>query len=768
MSDRKADDELPKEDAAAPSAPVLPTERAATPAPRTSSASSQGLAIPSGAHTLPDGRLPTPSSQGRTVSGVTDPLLGSVLDDRYRIIRRLGTGGMATVYLAEHMFIGRKVAIKVLHPQLAADENFVRRFLNEGRAAGTLGHPNIIASTDMGTTPLGQPYLVLEYLEGKDLAQVIERDGALPAVRAARIGVQIASGLASAHTAKIIHRDLKAENIFLLNRNDRRDEVRVIDFGISKFGSTQATFAGLLIGTPQYMSPEQLQNPSEVDERTDIYALGVIMFQMLSGRLPFTDPTIPGLVSRIATETAPELTTLVPGLPSQLSRLVATALSKNPTERPESMAAFEEQLSRYANLGSPSIEIPIVDLEPIVPKKAEKKSPMMAIAAFAAIVVLGIAAMVLKPWESREAREAPAPTPVAAVTPTPAPAPEPTPAPAPAPAPVAAPAPTPAPAPVVAAAAPPPLTVVHFKISSPVKKARVAFRGRVQMLPLTVDVKPGSSPESVEVTAPGHTGRRFWVTFDKETMELSSPLAKGTGVVEASETETAVALGNVPPEALDLPPVTNEATPPVTPTPHRAHREDREKADKPAAAEPAPVVAAVTPAPKAEPAPPPEKAAEKAAEKTAEKSADKPKGGPVAGELAAAPPAPAPKPAEPPKAEPAAAPAPTPPPASGSNANEAVPVLNPFEVADMRNAINSQMGTLKVCSEGARKDNPNFQGNVTLTMELNSDGTVATASANAGPGNGKFAACVIRTVRKWSFPKPPGGKARMVFPLFLG
>src|SRR6185436_19341266 len=142
------------------------------------------------------------------------------------------------------------------------DENFVRRFLNEGRAAGTLGHPNIVASTDMGTTPMGQPYLVLEYLEGRDLAAVIERDGALPVVRAARIAVQVASGLASAHAAKIIHRDLKAENIFLISRPDKRDEVRVIDFGISKFGATQSTQAGMLVGTPQYMSPEQLIDPS--------------------------------------------------------------------------------------------------------------------------------------------------------------------------------------------------------------------------------------------------------------------------------------------------------------------------------------------------------------------------------------------------------------------------------------------------------------------------------------------------------------------------
>ncbi|MBK7860304.1 MAG: serine/threonine protein kinase [Archangiaceae bacterium] len=700
----------PKSDDGAPSEGAAPLQSSATPAPR--SPSSPGA----------EGRLPTPS--GRTVSGVTDPLINSVLDDRYRIVRRLGTGGMATVYFAEHMFIGRKVAIKVLHPQLAADENFVRRFLNEGRAAGTLGHPNIIASTDMGTTPLGQPYLVLEYLEGKDLAQVIDRDGALPPVRAARVGVQVASALSAAHAAKIIHRDLKAENIFLLNRNDRRDEVRVIDFGISKFGSTQATYAGLLIGTPQYMSPEQLSNPSEVDERADVYALGVILFQMLTGRLPFSDPTIPGLVTKITNEEPPELTTLVPTIPVGLGRLVASALSKSPRDRPESMAAFEEQLARFANLTSASLEVPAADLLPARPRRKGSPVTMFGIAA---VALLGVTAMVLKPWERTAAPAA------VAVTAPPAPAPlekaaAPTPAPA---APVAVAAVEPA-----AAPEPPVLSVVHFKVSSPLKKARVAFRGRVHLLPYSADLKPGFTPESVEVTAPQYAGRRFWVTFDQENMELTVPLTKGAGVVEASETETAVALGNAPPEALEAEKA--EA---------RAERKARREAQ-------AVAVAA-------------------AAAGTDEKV----KGGPVSGELNVPPPAlqpPSPKdvpPAEV-KAEPAPAPATAPAPeaaaAPPAPAKEEVRVVNPFEQTDLRNAINGQVSSLRPCTDAARKESSDFQGSVTLTMEVNGDGTVATASANAGPGNGKFAACVIRTVRKWSFPKQTATKTRMVFPLILG
>lgn len=661
---------------------------------------------------------PSPSTNGqpgmpgsaRVASGVTDPLLGNVLDDRYRVIRPLGTGGTASVYLAEHIFIGRKVAIKVLHAQLAAEESFVRRFLNEGRAAGMLGHPNIIASSDMGTTPLGQPYLVLEYLEGKDLAQVVERDGAMPAVRAARIGVQIASALGAAHASKIIHRDLKAENIFLLDRNDRRDEVRVIDFGISKFGSTSSTMAGQVIGTPQYMAPEQISNPSEVDQRADIYGLGVIMFLMLSGRLPFSDPSIPGLVAKIVKETPPDLSALVPNVPAGLARLIASALSKDPSGRPESMAAIEEQLARYANLTSPSMETPAVDLQPAPPKRRS----LMPMAIGAAAVLLGVAAMVLKPWErSAPPADLEPPSPVAEVIPAPMPEPAAVPAPSPAPAPLPAPAPAAVPAPPEPAPAAA-LSTVHFTVTSPAKKARVAFRGRVHMLPLETDIKPGSTPESIEVTAPGHAARRFWVTLDKEKIDLAAPLRPGAGVVEASETETAVALGNAPPEALEV-----------------AKPERR------------------APAPKREPI-------------AALAPDERPKSGPVSGELPAPPP-PGVQPATP-KAPPVEAPAPAPEPPKA----EELKIVNPFEVPDLRNAINGQVASLRPCTEAARKESSDFQANVTVTMEVNADGTVLTASANAGPGNGKFAACVIRTVRKWGFPKQAAVKTRMVFPLILG
>jgi hypothetical protein len=291
---------------------------------------------------------------------------------------------------------------------------------------------------------------------------------------------------------------------------------------------------------------------------------------------------------------------------------------------------------------------------------------------------------------------------------------------------VATPAPTPP-----ASDAP---AVVHFKVSSTAKKARVAFRGRMYMLPLVLDVKPGGAPESVEVTAPGHTGRRFWITFDREALDLTAPLSRGSGVTEATETETAVALGNAPPEALE---------------PEPARRAPRPAAPS-TSATPAAAVAAATP---------PASGAPTAA------GASAPPAGPVAQ------PTPAPPPvaeAAAPKAE-SAPPKPAEPLLPGESETGEVAVINPFESADMRNAINSQMNTLKACTQAAHQDNPDFSGNVTITIELEPEGTVASASANAGPGNSKFATCLIKTLRKWKFPKPPSGKrTRMIFPLFLG
>src|SRR3954470_5058708 len=205
---------------------------------------------------------------------------GDVVEGRYRIIKTLGAGGMGTVYLAEHALIKRRVAMKILHPDLATDSDVVERFMNEARAAGTLGHPNIVESTDMGFTHNHVPYIVFEYLEGALLTDEIYRVGGLPVRRAVRIAEQIASALLAAHNASIVHRDLKSDNVFLTDKDDALDHVKVLDFGISRFMKLEDRQRNMIVGTPEFMAPEQITNPDGVDKRADVYALGVILYEM--------------------------------------------------------------------------------------------------------------------------------------------------------------------------------------------------------------------------------------------------------------------------------------------------------------------------------------------------------------------------------------------------------------------------------------------------------------------------------------------------------
>jgi serine/threonine protein kinase len=214
--------------------------------------------------------------------------IGEVVEGRYKILRPIAEGGMGTVYLAEHWLIKRKVAMKILRKDLATDVVMLRRFMNEALAAGTLGHPNIVESTDMGFTRDDVPYIVFEYLQGCVLADEIAL-GPLMVVRALAIAHQIASALAAAHDANIIHRDLKSDNIFLTVKGDKRDHVKVLDFGISRFQSAKdrTSQGGNLLGTPEFMAPEQVMTPDAIDHRIDIYALGVILYEMLTGSVPF-------------------------------------------------------------------------------------------------------------------------------------------------------------------------------------------------------------------------------------------------------------------------------------------------------------------------------------------------------------------------------------------------------------------------------------------------------------------------------------------------
>ncbi|HUJ61327.1 MAG TPA: serine/threonine-protein kinase, partial [Kofleriaceae bacterium] len=293
---------------------------------------------------------------------------GDTVEGRYRIIKALDSGGMGTVFLAEHVLIKRRVAMKVLRPELAADADVVERFMNEARAAGTLGHPNIVESTDMGFTREGIPYIVFEYLEGTLLVDEIYRLKGIPARRAFRIAHQIASALHAAHTAGIVHRDLKSENIFLTDKDERPDHVKVLDFGISRFLEAEADSGGrnTTMGTPEFMAPEQITSPDKVDRRTDIYALGVILYEMLAARRPFQNTGDAQAVLHAVVHDLPPELPHTDGPPGLSEMIVEKLLAKDPDKRYQSMRELQTAIEAFFDVSRPSgsmtpLSIPVPD-----------------------------------------------------------------------------------------------------------------------------------------------------------------------------------------------------------------------------------------------------------------------------------------------------------------------------------------------------------------------------------------------------------------------
>jgi len=273
--------------------------------------------------------------------------------NNYEMTRLLGEGGMGAVYLAEHPFLGRKAAIKILKPECASNSDYVQRFLNEARAANAIHHPNIIDIIDVGILPDGVPYMMMELLQGESLADRLRRVGRLPLSEALFVARQIASALAAAHAASIIHRDLKPDNVFVVPdpQNPGKEHIKVLDFGIAKLRpefapSTPKTSAGALMGTPAYMSPEQcMGKTAEIDPRADIYALGVILFEMLCGQLPFQGQTFGDYFLQHITAPPPQPRDLNDEIPFHIEAVILKALAKAPQDRIQTMDAFAELLA---------------------------------------------------------------------------------------------------------------------------------------------------------------------------------------------------------------------------------------------------------------------------------------------------------------------------------------------------------------------------------------------------------------------------------------
>ena len=275
-----------------------------------------------------------------------DALLGQMLGS-YRLDRVLGEGGMGAVYEGVHPVIGARVAIKVLRPEVAANPAVVERFFNEARAVNLIGHRNVVRILDLASER-GYYFCVMELLEGEPLSARLSGGRRMPFSMAGPILLQCAWALEAAHQRKIIHRDIKPDNVFLVLEKGQRDLVKVVDFGIAKLTASgldvQRTSAGVVMGTPAYMSPEQAEGAAELDGRSDIYSLGVVMFQMATGRLPFLETAHVQVMMAHLTTQPPLPTAIAPQTPKPLERLILRCLAKAPAERFQSMAALQDAL----------------------------------------------------------------------------------------------------------------------------------------------------------------------------------------------------------------------------------------------------------------------------------------------------------------------------------------------------------------------------------------------------------------------------------------
>ncbi len=425
----------------------------------------------------------------------TDPYIGTTFDHRYKIQRLLGEGGMGFVYLARHKVIDKKVAVKVLRADLAKDREILDRFLQEAKAASSIGNAHIVDISDFGDLPDGSTYFVMEFLDGQALSALADSGTRLPVERICHIGQQLCDGLSAAHARGIVHRDLKPDNIFLLERGSDHDFVKILDFGIAKVSgnaSTKLTKAGAVFGTPHYMSPEQAAG-APVDHRTDIYALGVILYELVSGQLPFNADNFMGILTQHMYKAPVPIRALVPGpeCPPSLEAVVLKCLSKKPEGRYQSMDELAADLERVKSGGvahavaemmarSGGFNVPADYFKqpsvivPATPPTPQKKWPRIVWIAgtVASVLIVGVVLGVGRISNGTPAATTTVPVPTVTVTVT-----------------------------ATAAPAPPPKKQIPVAVAANVETANVFRDGAlVQQVPCSIEVEEGQTV-TIEVRA---------------------------------------------------------------------------------------------------------------------------------------------------------------------------------------------------------------------------------------------------------------------------
>ncbi|MEM1418674.1 MAG: protein kinase, partial [Myxococcota bacterium] len=286
-----------------------------------------------------------------TAVGAPDPFLGTVLLGQFRLDEAVGQGGMGTVYRARQTTLDRDVAVKILHPELSQNPDAVRRFHREAKVATALEHPNLVRVFLFGELPEDAGlYLVMEFLEGRSLTSVLREDSALPLGRALHLATQICDAVGQAHSKGIVHRDVKPENIHIVERHGDPDFVKVLDFGIARLlwdDQSVMTQSGVIFGTARYISPEGAAGET-TDARSDVYSIGVLLYQLLAGRTPFDAPSPVAMLMKHIHDAPRPLSRVVPGIPAAIEDVVMRALAKHPDARHPNAAALAEALRAAA------------------------------------------------------------------------------------------------------------------------------------------------------------------------------------------------------------------------------------------------------------------------------------------------------------------------------------------------------------------------------------------------------------------------------------